>query len=231
MYCVKCGVKLADSEKQCPLCGIAAFHPDLDRPEGDRLYPQGRYPAAQVNSRAAVIVLSLLCLMPVLITLLCDLQINDAVTWSGYVIGAILLGYEMLILPLWFRRPNPVVFVPCGFAAVALYVLYINEATGGSWFLTFALPLIGGIGIIVTAVVALVKYVRGGRLYIFGGAAIALGVFMPLIEYLINLTFDWTHFVAWSLYPLIALVLLGLMFIVLAIHRPSREAMSRKFFI
>ena len=31
MYCIKCGVELADSEKRCPLCGTPVFHPDLPR--------------------------------------------------------------------------------------------------------------------------------------------------------------------------------------------------------
>ena len=39
MYCVKCGVKLADSEKQCPLCQTLVFHPDITREEGEKLYP------------------------------------------------------------------------------------------------------------------------------------------------------------------------------------------------
>ena len=35
MFCVKCGVALADSEKACPLCGTRVFHPDLPQPQGD----------------------------------------------------------------------------------------------------------------------------------------------------------------------------------------------------
>lgn len=231
MYCVNCGVKLADTEKNCPLCGVTVFHPEIRQPEGERLYPQGKYPAAQVTSRAAVIILTTLFLVPVFITLLCDLQITGRVTWSGYVVGALLLAYVLLVLPMWFRNPNPVIFVPCSFAAVGLYVLYINFATGGDWFLSFAFPVIGGVGLIVTALVALLKYLRRGRLYIFGGAFIALGLFMPLIEFLLMITFHLPGFLAWSLYPAIPLVLFGGMLIVLAIHRPSREVMERKFFI
>ena len=26
MYCVKCGVELADSQRVCPLCGTRVFH-------------------------------------------------------------------------------------------------------------------------------------------------------------------------------------------------------------
>ena len=40
MYCVKCGVKLADSEKICPLCGTKAYHPDIERGEVNAIYPK-----------------------------------------------------------------------------------------------------------------------------------------------------------------------------------------------
>ena len=39
MYCVNCGVKLADSERVCPLCGTKAYHPDI-KPE----FTDGPYP-------------------------------------------------------------------------------------------------------------------------------------------------------------------------------------------
>ena len=29
MYCIKCGVKLADTEKKCPLCGTVVYHPEF----------------------------------------------------------------------------------------------------------------------------------------------------------------------------------------------------------
>lgn len=230
MYCVNCGVKLADTEKQCPLCGVTAFHPEITRSEADPLYPQERYPVPQVSSRAALIILTTAFLLPLLITLQCDILINRAVTWSGYVAGALLTAYVIVVLPYWFPRPNPVIFVPCGFTAVGLYVLYINLATNGDWFLSFAFPVVGFLGLVVTAVAALLRYVRRGKLYIFGGALTALGLFMPLMEFLICITFS-RSFAGWSFYPLIPLVLLGCMLIFLAICRPARETMERKFFI
>lgn len=66
-------------------------------------------------------------------------------------------------------------------------MLYTNHATGGDWYWTFALPAIGYMGLVLTAVAALLRYGRGGRLYIFGGAFLALGIVMPLMEYLILL--------------------------------------------
>lgn len=231
MYCVNCGVKLADTEKQCPLCGVAAFHPDVKRAAAEPPYPQHRLPVPQVSSRAAQIVATTAFLLPLLITLLCDLQINGAVTWSGFVMGALLTGYVIFVLPYWFQKPNPVVFTACSFVTIGLYLLYINYAVDGDWFLSFAFPVTGCIGLIVTAVAALLRYVRRGVLYIIGGALIALGAFMPLMEFLIDITFLRPRFVGWSLYPLVALALLGGMLIFLAINRRAREKMERKFFI
>lgn len=230
MYCVKCGVALAASESKCPLCGTAVFHPEVSREAGEPLYPKDRIPAAEVHPKVLPVVVMILFVLPLLITLLSDLRINSTVTWSGFVIGGLLVGYVCVGLPCWFRKPNPVIFVPCGFAAATLYLLYIDLATGGSWFLSLAFPVTGGVGIIVTAVVTLLRYVHRGRLYILGGATMALGGMVMLIEFLICLTFD-RGFVGWSLYSLVTALLLGGLMIYLAINKAARETMERKLFI
>lgn len=231
MYCINCGVKLSDTEKRCPLCQTVVYHPDLPRREAEPLYPEGLGPEPQINSLAMQFITSAVYLLAVLVCLVCDLQLSGGLTWAGYVIGGLLLSYVVIILPLWFRKPNPVIFVPCDFAAAGLYLLYINLATGGKWFLSFAFPVTGFIGLLVTAVVVLRRYIRRGRLYVFGGAILALGGFMPLMEFLLSITFSSIRFIGWCLYPLIALGLLGGLLIFLAICRPARHSMARKFFI
>lgn len=231
MYCVNCGVKLADTEKRCPLCETEVFHPEIPRKDGEPLYPRNAQPQEKPEGKWGRMIFTLAFLLPVILVLLADWQFNSAVTWSGFVVGALGMVYVMAVLPGWFRKPNPVVFVPCAFAALAVYLLYIDLVTPGSWFLSFALPVTGGVCLIVTAMVALLRYIRGGRLYIYGGGALAMGALMLLVEFLVNLTFGFTRFVGWSLYPLTVLVLLGGTLIFLAICRPAREAMERKFFI
>ena len=231
MYCIKCGVELADSEKKCPLCNTHVFHPQLSGREAPGLYPPNQYPAKQVRPWGILTVISAVFLLPLLITLICDIQLSGGITWSGYVAGGLLTAYVVLILPAWFRKPNPVIFVPCDFLAVGLLLLYINLATGGRWFLTFAFPVVGFFGLVTTAVVTLTRYIRRGRLYIFGGAALVLGAFMPLMELLLNLTFRLPNVLLWSLYPLTTLVLVGGTLLVIAICRPLRESLSKRLFI
>ena len=231
MYCVNCGVQLADTEKSCPLCGTVCYHPEISRPEAVPLYPNTRNPQLRVSTKAVHGILLVLFLLPIFITLLCDLQLNRSVTWSGYVSCSLALAYVMFILPFWFHRPNPVIFVPCDFVGIGLLLLYINFATEGNWFLSLAFPVVGGIALIVCTVVTLMRYVPQGGLYIFGGAFIAMGAFMPLVEFLVHLTFDMNPHAFWSPYPLICLVLVGGLLIYLAINHNARETMERKLFI
>lgn len=231
MYCVKCGVELADSEKKCPLCGTPVFHPDIARtPSEPPFPPERRVRPEDVNRSGLLFVLTVAALLPALLCLLCDWRINGTLLWSGYAAGALALLYIIILLPMWFRRPNPVIFVPVDFVAVGLYLLYINFATGGHWFLSFAFPVTGAIGLLVSAVVTLTHYLRRGYLYIFGGGFIACGALAVLIEFLLNLTFDLRTTFSWSIYPLATGVLLGLTLIIIAVCRPLRESLQRKFF-
>lgn len=231
MYCVNCGVKLSDTEKRCPLCQTVVCHPDFPPRDAEPLYPEGLGPGPQLNSMTMQFIITTAYLLAIGVSLVCDLQIGGGITWAGYVIGGLLLSYVVLILPMWFSKPNPVIFVPCDFAAAGLYLLYINLATGGRWFLSFAFPVTGFIGLLVTAVVVLRRYISRGRLYVFGGAIMALGAFMPVLEFLLAITFPAVGFIGWYLYPLIALGLLGGLLLFLAICRPARHSMARKFFI
>lgn len=231
MYCINCGVKLADSQKRCPLCGTGVYHPELSRPEGEALYPPHRYPAPEAAGKAAQIVVSTLMAIALLTTAAVDLQINRQITWSGIAAGGICLAYVLFVAPFWFSRVEPVIYVPAVFASVGLYLWYICHTTGGSWFFTLALPVTVYLGILVTVQAVLLVRRRRWILSILGGGLIAVGVLMPVLEQLIALTFEPIRFVAWSVYPLISLSLLGAMLIFLALNRRAREKMEEKFFI
>lgn len=232
MYCANCGVKLADTEKVCPLCGVTAYHPEITRKEADPLYTADRGNVYhQVNSKTPPIIVTTTFLLASLIVLIIDLQVNKAVSWSGFVSGALFLTYTMFVLPTWFRKPNPMIFIPLDFVVAILYLLYINLTVNGDWFLSLAFPITAGFGIIVTVVTALLRYIRCGKLYIIGGAMVSLGLLMPVIELLIYITFDLSRFIAWCIYPALVLVILGVMLIFLAINDHAREAMEKKFFI
>lgn len=229
MYCIKCGVKLADTEKKCPLCNTVVCHPDIKQTAQRPLYPSNKMPQNNAGSQALNGAVIILFFIPLLVCFFADLSLDGKMEWFGYVAGALVVSYVAFALPLWFKKPNPVIFVPCDFVAAGLYLLYINLVTGGSWFLSFAFPVVGGIGLITCTVVTLMYYLNRGRLYILGGASMALGAFMLLIEFLMKITFD-LQFIGWSIYPLVVLFLLGGLLIYFAINSAAREMIERKLF-
>ncbi len=232
MYCVKCGVELADSEKNCPLCGTAVICPDgLERTVKDSPYPPHPGKIIEgISKLGFLFILSFAFVIPIMICLLTDIKVNGQLEWSGYVLFSLLLLYVALVLPWWFRRPNPVIFVPIVFLATSILLLYINLKTGGDWFLPFALPVVGITALLCTAVVTLTRYTKGGTPFIFGGATIAFGLFSILIEFLSCISFGIEKMWRWSLYPAFSLFIIGMFFIIVGICKPLRRALRKKLF-
>ena len=233
MYCIKCGVELADSEKVCPLCGTRVYHPDIEIKTTEPPFPEYKLREPRMNLRGIMFIVTMIFAALIVQLVICNISISNASEWSGYAIGAVLLLYELVALPLWFKRPNPVIFVPCGFAAVLAYLLYIDLAAHGGWFLKFAFPVVGAYGLLVTAVVTLLKYVRRGHLYIFGGALIAHGIYMTFLEMMINIAFSEKTVLQlnWSYFPLFGCFILGMGLIIVAIIKPMQESLKKKFFV
>ncbi|MBQ9735265.1 MAG: hypothetical protein IJV96_00580 [Clostridia bacterium] len=232
MYCAKCGVRLADSEQSCPLCGTRAYHPDLAREIGEPPYPSTESEPKRVNRSLVMMIVTIVLAIVALQLVTFDLRFTGTLSWSYYAAGGIVCLYFILLFPCWFRRAHPVILTPVCFAVIALYVLGVDLLTQGGWFLPFAFPILGSTALIVCTVVTLLRYTPRGVFYITGGALIALGVLLALLENLIFVVFHTPdRFVFWSLYPLTSLFLLGMLFIVIGIVSPLRERLKKKFFI
>ena len=227
MYCAKCGVKLADTEKRCPLCGTEAYHPDIERPEVAPLYPQDYTPKREISKTTLHIIILTLFLIPILVTLYSNLYVDRRITWSAYVAFSLSLAYIIVVLPFWFKKRSPAIFVPIDFLCIELFLHYINYVNNGDWFLTFAFPIVTYLGLIVTAASVLIYYLKKGHMYVIGGFFIALGLFMDIVELFIMITFK-LDFDGWSLYPMIPLVLIGLGLIAISISRTARNVLERK---
>lgn len=230
MYCIKCGVELADSEVVCPLCGTKVYNPDLPRTLKDAPYPPNKEKEKKLSNKGLMLIITFLFTAIIAQLIICEFSIPSSRSWAGYSIFALMLGYVIIVLPMWFKNPNPVIFVPCDFAAILAYLLYIDLMVGGKWFLRFAFPAVGIYALISTCVVTLCKYVRKGYLYIFGGTLIVHGIYMVLLEILINKTFNLSTSFHWSIFPLVGCFILGIGLIVIAINKPIQNALKKKFF-
>lgn len=229
MYCINCGVRLADTERKCPLCGTRVYHPDLKQKDEQPLYPVNRLPEHYAGEKALSGAILILFFIPLMIAFFADWQTNGGLEWFGYVAGALGVIYVIFVLPMWFQKKEPIFLTCCGFGAVAAYTLYICMKTGGDWFLTFALPLLAGLCILTCVIIALFSYVKKGALFILGGGFLALGGLTVLTEFLLDVTFQ-ISFIGWSVYPFIVLFIFGGLLIYFGINGEAREFMKRKLF-
>ena len=82
MYCVKCGVELADSEKKCPLCGTVVYHPDIKQGAAKTPYPPYEYTGNRVNPKGILLVMSIFFCMIALMAFVIDFKLNGKLVWS-----------------------------------------------------------------------------------------------------------------------------------------------------
>lgn len=231
MFCIKCGVELSEGQTVCPVCSTRVYHPDIEIKEASPTYPKKDFESEEFNRRGILFVITILFMLTAALTVMFNISLQDTVSWAGYVTGGLGVFYVCVILPLWFKRTTPAIFVPATFASIILLLLYVNAQTNGDWFLSFAFPVTGSLGLIVTAVTTVFHYVRRGRLFTVGGGLIALGGWTMLIELFIHLTFEMPTHVIWSPYPCATLVVCGIMLIIIAIVTPFRESLRRIFYV
>ena len=231
MYCVRCGVRLEDGVKSCPLCGTPVWDPEAPSPEADRHYNARLYPVRSRSTRYAALafVTVLLCTACLACLIVC-LRLYGAVAWSGYAMLGAALAYIGLVLPLWFRRYRPAVFLPVSFAAAGGYLLYICLRTGGRWFLPFAFPCTGIAFLCTFGGWGLALFKGKSKLLLTGVYIMLLGGATMLIEFFQHIAFL-TPMFRWSLYSASSFGLIGLFLFVSSFIPPLRRALHRKLFL
>ena len=227
MYCVKCGVRLQEGTESCPLCGTPVWNPT--QVPVKRTFPEDLPRQHEESTKPTAIAATVLGVMASLIILIICLKKYGELRWGGYALSGIGLAYVLIALPAWFRRPPSEVFVPVDFAAIALFLLYVNLKTGGNWFLPFALPVTAGCCVLMTALTCLLKYVKGGKLIIFGGFSFLLGGFTILVEFLESLAFG-TKMFQWSLYSAAVLGIIGIFLLLCGIIPAMHHHVKKRFF-
>lgn len=231
MYCVRCGVRLQEGLKTCPLCGTPVWWPETGESSSAAPTYSDRYPIVSRQKRLTIMASLTVALLAAMIACF-SIAVNTTgnMGWSFYVIVGVAAFYFTFLFPFWFRRPHPMIFVPVSFLSVCLLLLLISGYTGGRWFLSFAFPLTALLAALTIGAVALYRYVKQGTIFITGGLLLAIGGACLLAELFQHLTFH-TPMFAWSLYAATVFFLFGGFLILAGIIRPLREHLERRFFL
>ena len=230
MYCVYCGVKLQAGSGECPLCHTpVAIVPKPESTEKS-LYSD-RLPEAEKN-HGRILAVWLLTTVVVAVCLGClifCLRTYREAAWSGYVLVTAALIWITLLFPLLFRRFRPMIFLPVDFVCVAGSLLYICAKNEGNWFLSFAFPVTGIVGVLTLLGVAIFRYIRQGRLRLLGLYLVLIGASFILVEFFQHITFGTPMFV-WSLYCVCAFGALGLFLFIATLIPPLHAHLRKTFF-
>lgn len=158
-YCVNCGVELAEGERICPLCQTEVINPRKPWTEPPvRPYSRQREVIIRhIDRQFAAALLGLELLIPVFVTLLCDLLPDGRVSWSAYVLGAAALVAVWVIIPLASRRYHRMLFLGLDGLSAAWFLWAVCHVTEGSWFWPLALPLTSAVTVLLLIFVNLFR--------------------------------------------------------------------------
>lgn len=239
-YCPNCGVILADGTERCPLCGIT---PVQERPvtaeAGHQDYPLEQKvldkPVLMMDlssldrRRIALELLSLTFGIALVVTILANLFLNKAFSWSRYsaviIIGAWLASAMPLIL---VRRPWLLFSV---LAPSLMILVFALDAFNGhlEWFLGYGLPITALLAGILAGMGAILAGIHRRGLNMLSIILCAIAIFCTGLEMIIDLnhygslSLDWSVVVAFAMVPT-AVILFYLH------HRIVNKASLKKLF-
>ncbi|WP_455582531.1 DUF6320 domain-containing protein [Dysosmobacter sp.] len=169
-YCVNCGVELNPGAQVCPLCHTPAWHPESTAPS---YFPTKPPVITPVSKRALALIVSCMLLSVGISCGLVNLILPTERPWSLYVIGAVVMLWIWLVLPMLLRWMPAFLRLTLDVAAIGIYVYLISiDLNGQRWFRGLALPLLGA----ACAVVFLLSFLlRGNRRSRLSAISLSIG--------------------------------------------------------
>lgn len=232
-YCVQCGVSLHGGAKSCALCQTPVLNPnnkvDSELPPP---FPSKRETVQPVSKTELTMLMTvMLGSVAVLCTFLNLFLHPDGALWSLYVIGAGVMLWVWVVLPLALPRMSLTLKVCFDVGAIILYLYLIAQDLNGlDWFLGIALP------ISLTAMaqmLVVVQWMKGGRSILTSTTILigTVGIFLMLMELYLDRFLYGAYKPGWSF--AVASVCVALIIpLVVVRHRPTlRDEVRRRFHI
>ncbi len=139
MYCQNCGTELPESGV-CPKCSPAPnqYAAPVQQPAPAKSTRADKF---SKGSRTWAALVSAALVFPASMSVAIDLSFHRYDFWFGFVIGAVLVAWVCLVLPVLKITPPPVTAVIC-FVTMMGYLFYIMAKCGAmEWLFQKALPL------------------------------------------------------------------------------------------
>lgn len=230
-YCVNCGVELAPSERECPLCHTevvnlrAPIDPEAPKPFPDRI----DLFAPQSGRGFTAGVVTLLLALPAAVCLACDAVYTRWAGWSLLVAGALAMIWVFAVPALLIRRHRVLWAGLLDGAAVLSYLWLVERYVApGVWFMPLAVPIVAqAAALFVADYLLLRKVVR--RRFRQAAVIVALAPILPLgIEVCVERFLHSRWHLSWSLLAAIPCLLLALLLLLLDRRDHFKSQMKKR---
>ena len=228
-YCVNCGVKLAKSENKCPLCNTKVINPNKLKDEYVPAYSNQIEKFKTINYKFIAKLAILVLLLLSAITVFCDLIITRSISWSIYVVCAILYLSSHLIFAF-----NKNIYISFSIILITtellLFVIaYLNN--GMNWYIYLVLPFVFIFWCYIMICTRIIKKIRKGFLKRFVICLLFSSIALIGIESGIDLyRYNELHY-TWYLYAALPITIVSLLLFILSFNRKIIEEIKQRIFI
>ena len=233
-YCVNCGVELKNTEKSCPLCNTVVINPNATADENVHDQPQKdfeRIPSLTPDYKLLSTIISVILIIPVAITFICDYMQSHTITWSLYVLSAIALAFVTMFLPAFFKNKKPYKFIVIDAVAVFLFLWLICTMTHGKWAFSVGLPLVGVTCVFSLIYALAIRSKKTSKLLKISLLIIMIGVFVLCIEIILNDAFRESLALRWSHFVMIPCGALSVILLIIDSQKKLKEELQKKLFM
>jgi len=228
-YCVNCGVKLAKSENKCPLCNTKVVNPNKLKDEYEPAYSNKIEEFKTINYKFIAKLTILVLLILTLVTVSCDLIITQTVSWSIYVVCAILYLSSHLIFA--FNKNIYISFTTILVTTELLMfvIAYLND--GMHWYIYLVSQFIFILWCYIMLCIRIIKKRRKGLLRRLITCLLFSSIALIGIESGIDLyTNNQIHY-TWSLYASLPIVIISILLFIVSFNRKIIEEIKQRIFI
>ena len=228
MYCYKCGVKLKDNVKKCPLCKthlkyaknnneLSAYSNIIDEVGG------------HIDFKYISKILLLILILSALITVICNYCISGKITWSIYVIASITyLSFQLSFL--YFKKKLfPAILSLLGLEYLLFTIAYLNN--GLHWYLYLVMPNIFAVWIIIVLSIYIFKRKKRNLMRNIPIIFFIISSILIVTEILIDLYLRNIIKLTWSLYASIPILVISLIFFIASFNKHIVEELRKRVFI
>lgn len=227
-YCKNCGVELDADMTYCPLCGTSVSEGAASNKKIIHAYVDSEQ-ERHLLQRVLWQIVSIILLTGIVSTLVIDIAMNSAVSWSIYPVTASMIVFSYVsLLAFWHTR---LIFQILGgwfISSALLFVLHFLSA-GTQWSIQLGIPILFAVNLIVLIFHWAIRHTKNRILNLLIYTFVAITLLCISIEVVLSLyKYDgirlrWSVIVGGCLLP----ITVALLFMY---HRTKKNADLQKIF-